>query len=125
MPFTTGIVTNTRDFGTASSNIVVSMKNESMVDTATVVVLVFSSVDSSSFAPAYAESFILAPNQSEITTFFIGGNVAYEVQYDVIMPTPNNVVVSVFGIDEFGNLVTDQRYSPTEFTSIPALTPMP
>ncbi|REE69546.1 hypothetical protein A8990_13311 [Paenibacillus taihuensis] len=100
------------------------MKNESTEDTATIVVLVFSSVDSSSFVPAYAESFILAPNQTEITTFFIGGNVAYEVQYSVIDPVLNNVVVSVFGIDEFGNLVTDRRYTPAEFTSIPGLTPM-
>ncbi|SEO75299.1 hypothetical protein [Paenibacillus sp. OV219] len=124
MPFTTGIVTNTRDFGTASSNIVVSMKNESLVDTATVVILVFASVDSSSFVPAYAESFTLVPNETEITTYFISGNVAYEVQYDVILPALNNVIISVFGIDEFGNLVQDQRYSPSEFMFIPDLSPL-
>ncbi|AZN38282.1 hypothetical protein [Paenibacillus albus] len=124
MPFTTGIVTNTRDFGTASSNIVVSMKNESLEDTATVVILIFASVDSSSFTTAYAESFTLAPNETEITTYFISGNVAYEVQYDVIMPAENNVVVSVFGIDEFGNLVQDQRYAPSEYMFIPDLSPV-
>jgi len=124
MPFTTGWVTNTRDFGTAASNIIINIKNVDQVNSATIVVEVFASVDSSSFAPVYAQSFVLAPNASQVITYFIAGNVAYEVQYDVITPLPNNVVLSIFGIDENGNLVTNQRYSAPEFASISTLSPI-
>ncbi|SDX47260.1 hypothetical protein [Paenibacillus sp. CF384] len=123
MPLTTGWITNTRDFGTAATNIVVNMKNADQVNSATIIVQVLGSVDSSSFVPVYASSFILPPNTSQVMTYFIAGNVAYEVQY-AVMELINEVVVSVFGIDESGNLVTNQGYSTPQFAFISQLDPL-
>ncbi|SDX72152.1 hypothetical protein [Paenibacillus sp. CF384] len=124
MPFTTGWVTNTRDFGTAASNIVVNFKNNDQVNSATIILGIFASVDSSSFVPVYAQSFLLPPNTSQVMTYFISGNVAYEVQFEEIMPLTNNTVLTVYGIDEFGNLVNNQRFTPPELAFIDVLSPL-
>ncbi|QHW29803.1 hypothetical protein GZH47_02420 [Paenibacillus rhizovicinus] len=124
MPFTTGWITNTRDFGTAATNIVVNLKNADQANGATIILEILGSPDGSSFAPIYAQSVILAPNSNQALVFFIAGNVSYEVQYEVIVSQSNNVVITVFGINEFGNLVTNQRYVPSEFTFIDQLSPL-
>lgn len=121
MPFTTGIITNTRDFGTAATNIVINTRNLDTVNVSVITVLIYASTTSSSFSPLYLASYAVPPNGFDVRTFFISGNVAYEVQLQAAGLTPNNVNFTVFGIDQFGNLVTNQRVLQTELSSIPAL----
>lgn len=121
MPFTTGIITNTRDFGTAASNIVVSIHNTDPINSAVVQVQILASVTSSTFYTAYVQGISLPPSGFAIRQFFIAGNVAYEVQMNVTATIPSNVVLSSYGIDQFGNLTTEQRVLQSELTVIPAL----
>ncbi|MDF2922726.1 MAG: hypothetical protein K0R57_1640 [Paenibacillaceae bacterium] len=125
MPFTTGIITNTRDFGTAASNIVVSIHNTDSANSATVLVQIIASVTSETFYTAYVMGIPLPPSGFTVREFFIAGNVAYEVQLDVTAPTPSNVILSTYGIDRFGNLVAGQRVLQSELTTIPAISTLP
>lgn len=119
--FTTGLITNTRATGTAATNIVVSARNLSNAS-ATVVVEVFG-VPSTTLVltPLYVTGYILPAFSSDIRTFFIAGNVSYEVQYSV-NATLTQVAMSTYGIDEFGNLVTEQRVLQSELTPTAGLT---
>ncbi|SDW14359.1 hypothetical protein [Paenibacillus sp. CF384] len=121
MPYTTGWVTNTREFGTAASTIVVNIKNNNQTTATSFIVKVYASVDSTSFNHLYSQSINLVPKSSRVATFFIAGNVAYEVQFDEMMPPLiGDTVLTVYGIDEVGQLVTNQRFTPPEFTFINA-----
>ncbi|OPH61412.1 hypothetical protein BC351_14845 [Paenibacillus ferrarius] len=122
MPFSTGLVTNTRAFGTAASNIVLSTRNIDTINPATVTYHIFASVDSSIFYTAYMSSFIVAPNYFDVREFFIAGNVAYEVQVSISNST--STLISVFGIDEFGNLVTEQGKLQEDLSFISSLSPV-
>ncbi|NBD24731.1 hypothetical protein [Paenibacillus glycinis] len=122
MPFSTGTVTNTRAFGTAASNIVVSTRNLDLVNPVTVMVQIFASVDSSLFYTAYVAAYVLPADSYDVREFFIAGNVAYEVQLNVSSDPPSTLM-TVVGIDEFGNLVTDQQYSQEELNFIISLSP--
>ncbi|SFA77827.1 hypothetical protein SAMN05216312_101427 [Cohnella sp. OV330] len=119
--FTTGMITNTRATGTAATNIVVSARNLGTTS-ATVVIEVFG-VPSSSLVltPLYVTGYILAANSADIRSFFIAGNVSYEVQFSVTA-TLTQVAMSTYGLDEFGNLVTEQRVLQSELTPTNGLT---
>ncbi|MFD2330132.1 hypothetical protein ACFSR7_12845 [Cohnella sp. GCM10020058] len=123
MPFSTGTVTNTRDTGTAASNIVLNVRNLDLFLPVSIVVKIFASVNSDTFYTAYVSSFVVPLDSYEVMTFFIGGNVAYEVQINVISSSTPNALVTVYGIDEFGNLVNDQGFSQAELSFIPLLSP--
>lgn len=119
--FTTGLITNTRATGTAASNIVVSARNLSNAS-ATIVVEVFGVPGSApALTPLYVTGYILPALSSDIRTFFIAGNISYEVQYSV-SATLTQVAMSTYGIDEFGNLVTEQRVLQSELTPTAGLT---
>ncbi|SEO93180.1 hypothetical protein [Paenibacillus sp. OV219] len=124
MPFTTGVVTNTRDFGTAAAYIVVNIRNLDITNAATIEVQIFASVDSSLFYTLDLVAYVVPANSYNVREFFIEGNVAYEVQILATgtLLTPN-VVMSVYGINEFGNMVTEQRFAQTELSFIPSLSP--
>jgi hypothetical protein len=120
MPFTTGIITSTRATGTAASNIVVSVRNTSNVN-ANVIVEIFGVPFSTlALTPLYVSSYAVPAKTAVIREFFIAGNVAYEVQVGNLTPLAE-VVFSTYGLDEFGNLVTDQRVLQSELTEITAL----
>jgi hypothetical protein len=125
MPFTTGVITNTKSVGTAASNIVVSTRNADAANTSQILLQIFASVDSTTFYPAYVSNYVVPAKSFDVREFFIAGNVAYEVQLSVISSVPSNVVLSVFGLDGNGNLVINQRVLQSELTSITALTPIP
>ncbi|MCZ8513585.1 hypothetical protein O9H85_14305 [Paenibacillus filicis] len=125
MPFSTGVITNTKAVGTAASNIVVSTRNADASNTSQIVVQIFASVASTVFYPAYVSNFVVAAKSFDVREFFIAGNVAYEVQINVISVSPSNVMVTVTGIDGSGNLVTNQQVLQSELTTITALTPIP
>ncbi|AZN41458.1 hypothetical protein [Paenibacillus albus] len=124
MPYSTGVVMNTRDFGTASANIVVSARNLDLNNAAIVEVQIFASVNSTVFYTLDLAAYVVPANSYSVREFFIEGNVAYEVQILVTgtLLTPN-VLLSVYGIDEFNRLVAEQRFAQAELTFIPSLSP--
>ncbi|MBE0335667.1 hypothetical protein [Paenibacillus sp. 23TSA30-6] len=124
MAFTTGYMTNTRDFGTACSNVVVNLVNEDTVNAATVTIQIFFSLVPDTKIPLYVSSVNVPANSIARRTFFIQGVLAYEVQYNVVSAAPANVVLSNFGLDQFGNVVQEHRVLQSELTTIPALSPV-
>ncbi|GAB1768918.1 hypothetical protein [Priestia megaterium] len=124
MPFTTGIVTNTRDFGTASSNVVVNTRNLNLVSSAIITVQIFGTADSTSFIPLHQSLYSVPPNSTDIRTFSVVGNIAYEVQLKVDAESNPGVIMSTFGLDRFGNLVPEQGILQSELSFINALTPI-
>ena len=121
MPFTTGYITNTRAVGTAASNVVVNIVNESQIFPATVEVRIFYSIVPDTKIPLYVSMFTLPINSINRSTFFIAGVLAYEVQFNVTSSAASDVVNSVYGLDESGNLVPAQRVHQSELTTISAL----
>ncbi|MDY8046789.1 hypothetical protein ACYCS5_09000 [Paenibacillus sp. SEL3] len=117
-------MTNTRDFGTACSNVVVNLVNEDTVNAATVTIQIFFSLVPDTKTPLYVTSVNLPANSIARRTFFIQGVLAYEVQYNVASAAPANVVLSNFGLDQFGNVVQEHRVLQSELTTIPALSPV-
>ncbi|WP_223832570.1 hypothetical protein [Paenibacillus polymyxa] len=124
LAFTTGYMTNTRDFGTACSNVVVNLVNEDTVNAATVTIQIFFSLVPDTKTPLYVTSVNLPANSIARRTFFIQGVLAYEVQYNVVSAAPANVVLSNFGLDQFGNVVQEHRVLQSELTTISALSPV-
>ncbi|WNS41778.1 hypothetical protein [Paenibacillus sp. MMS20-IR301] len=117
MPYTTGLITNTRATGTAASNIAVSVRNLGTL-AATIIVEIFAvPITTLTLVPVYVSGYTVAGGAADIREFFIAGNVSYEVQ---ISNTDgmSKVAFSSFGLDEFGNLVTEQRVLQSEFTPI-------
>ncbi|TYP70120.1 hypothetical protein [Paenibacillus methanolicus] len=124
MPFTTSLLTNTRATGTAVTNAVVNVRNLDQVASATVIVQVFAvSAVTLTLSPVYQTGLVVPANSAVRQQFNIAGNIAYEVQLSIITPLPN-ALLSVFGVDEFNNLVTGQRVLQSELTEIPVLTPI-
>lgn len=120
MPFTTGLITNTREVGTAASNVVVSVRNLDAAS-ATIIVEIFGVPFSTLvLTPLYVTGYVVPALSSDIREFFIAGNVAYEVQISNLSILAE-VACSTYGIDEFGNLITEQRVLQSELTSIAAL----
>lgn len=120
MPFTTGLITNTRATGTAASNIVVSSRN--LGNSSATVVLQIYGVPGTTLVltPIYVTGYVVPANSADIREFFIAGNVAYEVQINIVSVL-TNVSMSTYGLDEFGNIVTEQRVLQSELTPISAL----
>lgn len=120
MPYTTGIITNTRAVGTAATNVAVSVRNLSAA-TANIIVEIFAvPITTLSLVPVYVSGYAVAAGTVDIREFTIAGNVAYEVQLSNTSILAN-VTFSSFGLDEFGNLVTEQRALQSELTFIEAL----
>ncbi len=119
MPYSSGIITNTRVTGTAASYIVVSTRNLSSA-AATILVEIFAvPVTTFTLTPIYVSSYNVPALSSDIREFYIAGNVAYEVQIDNT-DSLSVVAFSSYGLDESGNLVIEQRVLQSEFTEIPA-----
>ncbi|MBV6712254.1 hypothetical protein [Paenibacillus chitinolyticus] len=122
MPFTTGMLINTRDFGTASANAAVTISNEDAVNAAQIVVEIFYTLSTGvAKTPLFLQTYTVPPKFVDIRTFFISGVLAYEVQIAVVAPQPGLVVASVFGLDTFNNIVPAHRVLQSELTPIPAL----
>jgi hypothetical protein len=124
LPFTTGYITNTRAVGTAASNVVVNIVNENQIFPATVEVRIFYSIVPDTKIPLYVSMYTLPINSIKRSTFFIAGVLAYEVQFNVTSSAASDVVSSVYGLDESGNLVHAQRIHQSELTTISALSPL-
>ncbi|WP_211746081.1 hypothetical protein [Paenibacillus sp. Marseille-Q4541] len=105
--FTTGLITNTRATGTAASNVIVSVRNLGSATASIVVVVFVVPMSNQALTPMYVSGYSVTANSSDIRQFSVAGDIAYEVQYS-ITATNTQVAVSTFGLDEFGNLVTEQ-----------------
>ncbi|MCL6604867.1 MAG: hypothetical protein K6T94_18550 [Paenibacillus sp.] len=123
MAYTTGYMTNTRDFGTAVTNVVLNLVNESQLNTANVLVKIFYSQSPDVKIPLYVNAYTLPANSIRRAVFFVQGVLAYEVQYNVTSVSPLDVVLSSFGLDEFGNVVQEHSVLQSELTTISALSP--
>lgn len=123
MPLTTGLITNTRDFGTAATNVVVNLVNENISAGASVEVRIFYVLEPDVKIPLYVAGITLAANSIARRVFFVSGVFAYEVQFGITEPTTGQVVVSTFGLDAFGNLVQEQGILHEEMHTINNLTP--
>ncbi|MFF2156356.1 hypothetical protein ACFVVQ_13655 [Paenibacillus chitinolyticus] len=122
MAFTTGMLINTKDFGTASANAAVIISNEDAVNTAQIAVEIFYTLSTGvAKTPLFFQTYTVPPKFVDVRTFFISGVLAYEVQIAVIAPQPNLVVASVFGLDTFNNIVPAHRVLQSELTPIPSL----
>ncbi|MBB3110084.1 hypothetical protein FHS18_002151 [Paenibacillus phyllosphaerae] len=115
MGYSTSIITNTRATGTAASTIVVNTRNWNTSAPTTITIQIFASVDGVTFYTAYASSYVVATDSFDVREFFIAGNVAYEVQ---VNSSSSEVLFSVFGLDEFGNLVTSQGKTQAELSFV-------
>lgn len=118
--YSTGVVTNTRAKGTASSNIILNINNIAPA-ALTVIVRIIASVDSNTFFVATSSVFFIPIGSYEVRSFSTHGYVAYEFQVSLrhvsaVGPEP---IVSLYGINEFGNLVINQGFSPEELSKIP------
>lgn len=118
--YTTGLITNTRAFGTAATNAVVSVRNVGNSVASIIVVVYVVPMSTLTLTPLYVSSYSIAPDNADIRSFNIAGNVAYEVQYN-IDTTLTEAAISTYGLDEFGNLVTEQGVLQSELTPISAL----
>jgi hypothetical protein len=123
MPLTTGLITNTRDFGTAATNVVVNLVNENISGGASVEVRIFYVLVPDVKIPLYVSGITLAANSIARRVFFVSGVFAYEVQFAITEPVAGEVVVSTFGLDAFGNLVQEQGILHQEMHTITNLTP--
>ncbi|QHW31528.1 hypothetical protein GZH47_12195 [Paenibacillus rhizovicinus] len=123
MPYSTGLITNTRALGTAASTVFVNARNITNVE-ALIIIEVYVVSDSMPLTLAYLSGFMLAGKSGDKREFFIGGDSAYEVQLSVINPL-TEVVLSTFGVDEFGNLVDGHRVLQEEMTVISLLSTTP
>ncbi|SFT16470.1 hypothetical protein [Paenibacillus sp. BC26] len=125
MAYSTGVVTNTRATGTAATNIVVNTRNLDTDDSVWITVQIFASVDSSDFYTAYYSMYEVLEDSYDVREFYIAGNVTYEVQLSVTVEAGvPNALMSVTGLDEFGNLVEDQRFTQADLTFITSLSPV-
>jgi hypothetical protein len=126
MAFTTSLITNTGAGETAAAYVFVNVINESDSSDATIELQLFQVVNTGEpKIPLAHFSYIVPAAVVDVRTFYISGVAAYEVQLDVT-GIPNYLVMfSVFGVDEFGNLVPTQRVLNEELSYIPSLTRIP
>ncbi|MFC4778962.1 hypothetical protein ACFO9Q_19385 [Paenibacillus sp. GCM10023252] len=120
--YTTGLITNTRTFGTAASDVVVNSHNLGAVDVTVIVEVFGASPSSPALTPLYIIGFDLPAGMEDTRSFFIAGNLTYEVQISNTSSVFNEVIHSTFGVNEFLNLTHEQRVLHTELVPIAALT---
>ncbi|SFT08949.1 hypothetical protein [Paenibacillus sp. BC26] len=111
--YSIGVVTNTSALGSAASTIVLNVSNVNTFHVS-VIVKIVASVDFENFYTAHLSGFVVLHGAYEVMTYNIAGNVAYEVQVFLSIPTPSGpppTLVSVYGIDEFGNPVVNQGFT--------------
>ncbi|MBM7564211.1 hypothetical protein [Paenibacillus sacheonensis] len=124
MPFSTGLISNTSSTGIASANVVVNARNITNVEALVLIEVYVVPESTQTLNMAYLTGFMLAAKSSGTREFFIGGAIAYEVQLSVVGPV-TEVVLSVFGLDESGNIVHGHRVLHEELTVISTLSTSP
>ncbi|SEP02865.1 hypothetical protein [Paenibacillus sp. OV219] len=119
MPFTTGLVTNTRSFGTAASTVAVNTRNITSTPILVLLEVYVVPPDTNTLTLVYVTGFNLAGHSSDTREFSIAGDLAWEVQLDQ-SGILSEVAFSVFGLDEFGNLVPGQNIKVADWMEITA-----
>ncbi|MBO7742817.1 hypothetical protein I8J29_01325 [Paenibacillus sp. MWE-103] len=124
MPFTTGLLTNVDSVGSAVSNVVVNARNIANIEALVIVEVFIVPATTGELTLAYLTGYMVDAKSSDIRSFFIAGNLAYEVQTSVIGPL-TEVVMTTFGLDEFGKIVDGHRVLQEEMTEISVLATAP
>lgn len=121
MAFTTGLIINqtSSTAGTVAQSVIVGVINDNPQFTANVALLVFRVIAGNTRLPAGQDLFSLTPNKIFLKTYTLVNAIAYEVQIDYFSAT--NVALSVFGVDQAGNFVQNQRVLTPELTRIDQL----
>jgi hypothetical protein len=119
--FTTGLIINqtTSTGPTIAQSVIVGVINDNPQFTANVTLLVFRVIAGNIRLPAGQDLFNLTPNKMFFKTYTLVNAIAYEVQIDYFSAT--NVALSVFGVDQAGNFVQNQRVLTPELTRIDQL----
>lgn len=120
MPYTTSLINNTRETGTAASTVVVNARNITNVSSIILIEVYVVPESTLTLTLAYIAGFVLGGLSSDTREFFIGGDIAYEVQLATV-GLLNETVLSVFGLDESGNEVDGHRVLHQELTPISTL----
>lgn len=119
MAFTTGLIINQTTGAPVATSVIVGVINDNPQFQANVELLVFRVIPSFTRLPAGHDLFNLGPNKMFIKTYSLVSAFAYEIQIDFFSAT--NVALSVFGVDQAGNFVTNQRVLTPELTLIDQL----
>lgn len=121
MALTTGIITNT---GIApATNLVINIDNDNLSFSSSVVYHIYIWNTIASKELIYSNSLTINANTSEIASFNISGNSAYEVQFLVTGQIPTDTVINVFGTDSSGNVIPHQKVLQQDLTQIAQLNP--
>lgn len=86
MPFTTGIITNTRAVEVAASNVAVSVRNLNSTSATIIVEIYVVPFSTLALTPLHVTGYVVPAFTADIREFFIAGNVAYEVQVSNLSP---------------------------------------
>ncbi|AZN39484.1 hypothetical protein [Paenibacillus albus] len=119
MPFTTGLITNTRAFGTAASTVAVNTRNITSTPITVLMEVYVVPPATNTLTLIYVTGFTLAGHSSDTREFSVAGDIAWEVQLDQ-SGILSEVAFSVFGLDEFGNLVHGQNIKVEDWMPITA-----
>lgn len=119
MPFTTGLVTNTRATGTAATNVAVNTRNITSTPIQVLIEVYIVPPFTNSLTLIYVNGYTLAGHSSDTHLFSVAGNIAWEVQLNAT-GLLSEVAFSVYGLDEFGNLVPGQNIKVTDWMPITA-----
>jgi hypothetical protein len=125
MALTTGIVANT---GAKSASLVLlTIDNHSLIFSFKVIFHIYVWNDSNNKILAYTDSITLNPNTSYIETYNISGNYAYEIQFVISGQQPGepttDTVISVFGLNESGDVIPHQAIYNRRLTTISQINP--
>ncbi|UKS27636.1 hypothetical protein LOZ80_01415 [Paenibacillus sp. HWE-109] len=119
MAFTTGLLINQTTGSSVAKTVIVGVINDNPQFSANVALLVFRVISGNTRLPAGQDLFNLGPNKIFLKTYSLVNAIAYEVQIDYYSAT--NVALSVFGVDQDGNFVPNQRVLTPELTRIDQL----
>ncbi|MEW9700280.1 hypothetical protein [Paenibacillus sp. SI8] len=120
MPFTTGLIINQTTGSPVATSAIVGVINDNPQFQANVMLLVFRyTLPNLQRFTVGQDLFNLGPNKTFIKTYQLVNATAYEVQIDYYSAT--NVAFSVFGVDQSGNFVVNQRALTPELTRIDQL----
>lgn len=121
MALTTGIITNTGV--NPATNIVINIDNDNLSFSSNVVYHIYVWNSSVSKSLVYANLLTIFANSSQILSFNIAGNFAYEVQFLVTGQIPTDTVITVFGTDSSGTVIPYQKVLQQQLTQIEQLNP--
>ncbi|WP_308637790.1 hypothetical protein [Paenibacillus silvisoli] len=122
MPFTSGLVHN--NLPAPASNVVVNARNIGITTAVVVIEIYVVSPITNTLSILHINGYELPGKSSNTNVFFIGGNIAYEVQLSMT-GLLSEVVFTAFGVDVHGSSVEGQQILANDWQPITALSMAP